>query len=80
VKTAANLIERIRNLRSRVHVVVAVNGDKRAVCGRCKTWRAPDRSELHTASDDAFVHFCETGHPMATPRVRASLYSTRAMR
>jgi hypothetical protein len=69
MKTAVNLIERIR--RHRVHVTVANDGGDRvraqAVCS-CQKWRAPDRHELVTATDDAFRHHCDTGHRLASPR------------
>jgi hypothetical protein len=69
MKTAGSLIERIRNHRARVHVVVANDGAKRAVCS-CSKLRAPDRLGLNAATDDAFWHYASTGHRLATPRVR----------
>jgi hypothetical protein len=69
MKTAANFIERIRDHRARVHVIAASEGVAHAVCS-CKKLRAPYRNGLNAAADDAFRHYCETGHRLGTPRVR----------
>jgi hypothetical protein len=73
-RTAVDLVGRIRRRFARVYVLVADDSvdqlRARAVCS-CKKWRAPNRSEVCAATDDAFRHSCDSGHRMATPRVRA---------